>query len=368
MGENGVGQTIDPAQILVAEHDRRTTLVSRGHHQGQCAQPVEYLMVHRRVGQHHPEIGQSRRHRVTHHPVDPRQQHDRRGGRRQHRRRRIRNRHDRAGGVEVGGHHRKGFGGPVLPDSQAIDDVGVVGTAGEVEAADTFDRDHPPGQQCRARRADRIPGLVGGQECRDPGIRRARPRQPWPAVGAGDGLCVVAPVGRVGVLGGAGLAHREAGHRRGRSVVRQVGDDGVTGAAVGAGDERVAVAPVSRVAHLAQTVGAGGDVRRHQGAGAVVVVAADDLEATGVEGFNRMDVQGVDARHRRRAVAHGAYRSLDIAGRPLQFAVHRTGVVVDPAGQSELCGDPRDGGAEPHPLHHAGDVEVNPNGHVRQAS
>ena len=91
--------------------------------------------------------------------------------------------------------------------------------------------------------------------------------QPRPAVGAADRSAR----GSGGRPGSAysrrtGRAHREAGHRRGRPVVREPGDDRVARAAVGAGDERVPVAPVARVAQVGQAVVADGDVRSDEGA------------------------------------------------------------------------------------------------------
>ncbi len=105
------------------------------------------------------------------------------------------------------------------------------------------------------------------------------PCQPGSAVGAGDGLRVVAAVEWVVVLRGARRAHREAGHGGHRPVVGQVGDDGVARPAVGARDERMPVSAVGRVAHLAQAVLADRDVGRDERARVVAALAADDLKS-----------------------------------------------------------------------------------------
>ena len=103
--------------------------------------------------------------------------------------------------------------------------------------------------------------------------------QRGPAVGAGDRLGVEAAVGRVGVLGPAGVAHGEAGHRRVRPVVRDAAHDREARAAVGAVQERVAVAAVGRVEQLGEAVVA----RRHVGGdergGPPAARGLDDLEA-----------------------------------------------------------------------------------------
>ena len=74
-------------------------------------------------------------------------------------------------------------------------------------------------------------------------------------------LGVEAAVARVVVLGLAGGAHDEAGHRRPRAVVRDAGDDREARAAVRAVDERVAIPPIGRVEELREAGVAGRDVR-----------------------------------------------------------------------------------------------------------
>ena len=82
----------------------------------------------------------------------------------------------------------------------------------------------------------------------------------WPAVKAGIGLRVKAPVKRVAILCGALGAHGKAIHRRGRSVIRQRPDDGKARPAVGAVDKGVVIASVGGVEQLAQAVITGGDI------------------------------------------------------------------------------------------------------------
>jgi hypothetical protein len=110
--------------------------------------------------------------------------------------------------------------------------------------------------------------------------------------------------------------------------------------------------PIGGIPHLAQTVRAGGDIGRHQGPGGVGAAAVDDLERLVALGIQRCHSQGVDVRHRRRAVLDGRDRRVDVGGRALQLSVHRPGVVVDEAAEPMLGGDPRDRRAESDALHH----------------
>ena len=88
------------------------------------------------------------------------------------------------------------------------------------------------------RRARRVLGAAARPS-------RSSSAQRRPARRAGVRLGVEAPVGRVLVLGPAGRAHLEAGHRRQRPVVRDAAHDREARAAVRAVDERVAVAAVA---------------------------------------------------------------------------------------------------------------------------
>ena len=83
-----------------------------------------------------------------------------------------------------------------------------------------------------------------------------------PAVGAGVGLRVEAPIARIVVLGAAALAHREPRHRRQRPVVGDAPHDREARPAVGAVDERIAVAAIAGVEKLGEAVGAGRRVGR----------------------------------------------------------------------------------------------------------
>ncbi len=76
-------------------------------------------------------------------------------------------------------------------------------------------------------------------------------------------------VQRIFILDTAIAAHLEIAHRRPLAVIRNAFDNRKTRSAIGAVDKRIAIATIFRVEHLAQTIGAGGDVGGPQSAQAV---------------------------------------------------------------------------------------------------
>ena len=182
---------------------------------------------------------------------------------------------DRQGARVVEGQHhdRERLLVALLPLAEPPHGRGRRGVAREVVAAQALHRHDPPLAQGRCRRRDRVGAQAGGL------AGRAQEPHARPAARAGDRLGVEAPVGGVVVLPPAVGAHREAGHRRGRAVVRHVAGDRVAGPAVRAVGEGVAVAAVGRVAHLAQALRAGGEIGRDRDPACALVAARDDGEA-----------------------------------------------------------------------------------------
>ncbi len=300
----------------------------------------------RRVGQHHAEL------------VEPGGDHGRDGGvgarreqhdrplRRDQQRRRVAHLDEGLGDGKVTGHHGERLVGTVLATTQRGDGHRVRGVAGQVIAADPLDRHHPTlAQGGDSGREDRL-GAVGNEVA-----VRGDGGQPGAAVVAGDRLGVVAAVGRVGVLPGAGDAHREAGHGGGRPVVGQVQGDGEPGPAVGAGDERVPVAAVGRVGQLGQAVGADGGVGGDQGALAVGGGGGRDREGVLVERGEVSGGDGGDPGQRRHLPGEPALEGGDGGRRPLGLDHHAGGVVATPAGDTGLGGQPGDVRTEADALH-----------------
>ena len=352
VGQYRVGEAVDPVEVTVAVHDGRAALVGRRHDQRTRSERSEQQMVHRRIGHHDPDVAQAGRHEWTQCSGPRRHQHDRGGRPAQRPGSGGIHLGDAPGALDVGGHHREGFGGPTLPLTQRRHRCVVVGPAGEVVAADTLDRDDRSAAQRRGSRRHR----------RSPA--RTVPTQRRATVRAGDGLGVVAAVSGVGVFVGTRLTHREIRHRRGGPVVGQIGDDGIARTAVRARDEGMQVSAIAGVEQFPQAVGADGDIGRNQGArrrgGGVVAVS--DRERRVALGRGGFDVDRVDARERRRCVAEpGQRRGHPLAG-ALELAVHRPGGIEHEARDPVVGGDAGDLGAEPHTLHQAGDAQPETHG------
>ena len=281
VAQHRIGQTGDPIQILLAVDDRRAALVGRGHHQRDGPESVEQQMVHRRVGQHHAEVGQSWRHRIADGSTSSGYQHD--GCRRigQHDCSRVIDVSDQSSGVEIGHHHRIRLCGPVFSITQRCHRSCVIGSARQVITANTLDRNYFLGQQSIRHGLD-------------------RPRQPGSAIRTRDRLGVKATINRIVILPRTGRTHRKVRHRQGGPVVGQIGDDGVTRSAVGARNERTAETAVGRVSHLAQAIRTGRNIRRHQRSRGIDGLALDDLEARVAAVLHSGDGQSVDTCHRRR--------------------------------------------------------------------
>ncbi len=160
-------------------------------------------------------------------------------------------------GIERRRHQREGLVLPVLSAAERRDRGFVVSAAGQMKAAEALDRDDRAVCECRGRGCD---GVCVGREGQFNPLAIREP-DPWPAFRACVGLGVKAPVVRVLVLGPAGGAHLERGHRRRGAVVGDARHDREARAAVGAVRERVAVTAVGGIEQLGQTVVAGRHVR-----------------------------------------------------------------------------------------------------------
>ena len=89
------------------------------------------------------------------------------------------------------------------------------GIAGQMKSANALDRDNETRQQERRRGVHSV--AIGGNVRSAP--RRHRRARPGAADGASNRLCMEAAVGRVGIFGPAGRAHRERPHDRGGAVI-----------------------------------------------------------------------------------------------------------------------------------------------------
>ena len=224
-----------------------------------------------------------------------------------------------------------------------------------MKPADAFDGNcHPARQQFAHARHD-----IGGRR----GVGRGRnllapapvnKREARPAGMAGGRLGVKAAVARIFILGAARCAHRKVAHRGQRTVVRHAFDDGEARPAVGAVDERITVATVARVEQFAETVAAGGDVRRDGDEPRAVRVTLDDAKVAEVGGVQVVAAfDGLDGRERRRIQFDLVDEAFDRARLALDIDQHARRVVADLPAQ---CAPPRereDVRAKPDALHDA---------------
>ena len=134
-----------------------------------------------------------------------------------------------------------------------------------------------------------------------------------PALGAGVGLGVEAPVGRVLVLGRAARAQLEAGHRRQRPVVGDAAHDREARAAVGAVDERVAVAAVGGVEQLARQSSQVAVSGETSAAGSPPCGLARMRKPRSPAGATSRGAHRLDRRQRRRLLGQPAQEAVDRA-------------------------------------------------------
>ena len=232
--------------------------------------------------------------------------------------------------------------------------------AGEMEAAQPLHGDDRPVEQRPGGGLDVVPGLEPARRLA-PGVHERHARA---ALRTGVGLRVEAPVAGVLVLGPAGRAHLEAGHRGVRPVVGDVSHDREARPAVGAVGERVAKAAVGGIEQLGEAVGAGGAVGRNRGARLPVARALADREAELAGVLERLGHHAFDVRQRRRLRGQPLEEALDRLRRRLDLHHHAARVVVHVARHAELAREAIDVGAKADAL----DRALHPRANATQAA
>ncbi len=275
---------------------------------------------------------------------------------------------------EVGEHDRQGLVRPALALLEASHHVAVGGVAGQVKAAEPLHGEDLAAPQQLGGGADGGGGVVrlAFGKLHDPAVRAVLPAvravlpavlhaphqpHPRPAHGAGVGLGMKAPVGRVFVFRAAGRAQREAPHGGALPVVGQVLDDREARAAVGAVGEGVLVAPVPRVEELGAAVVAGRDVRGDQLIGVGVDGAVQDEERRSAFGLGVGALVGGDVGARRRLARQGEGEGLDVGRRALRQDLHAGRGVAHPPGHGVPLRQGVDEGPEADALDHAAHAE-----------
>ena len=172
---------------------------------------------------------------------------------------------------------------------------------------------------------------------------------PGPAHRARHRLGVEAAASGILVLGAAGRAEGELGHRRPRAVVGEMADDGVAGPAVGAVDERIAVPPIGGISisrrHASQVATSGGTIARPDARPALWTMT-NSRSPRGSSGRT-------SSRSMRRVAAEIAPEHVDEAVDRFRIAFHlnphAVRVVAHQPGETEPARDPVHGGRNPTP-------------------
>ena len=186
-----------------------------------------------------------------------------------------------------------------------------------------------------------------------PPVREPRARA---ADGAGVGLGVVAAVAGIVVLGLAGGAHREAGHRRARPVVRDAADDREARAAVGAVGERVADSagrpgPTARPGRRRRS-----PRPRATGAAASPALVLATIRKSARPPRAARPRDALDDRQRRRLGAEPREEGVHRRRLALDLQHHAALVVEHPAAERQLGRQPVHVRPEADALHHALDT------------
>src|SRR5689334_2312501 len=160
-------------------------------------------------------------------------------------------------------HHGKGLRLASLALAKALHDLGIVGTAGQMEAANPFDGYERPVPERTRCRLDDVPCTAEWH----PMIRGVDEPCPRSTVMTRVRLRVEAAVRRVVILGATLRAHVEVRHGRERTIIRYAAHDRESRTAVRAIDERIAVAAIRRIEQLAEALvtgrTVGHDLRTH---------------------------------------------------------------------------------------------------------
>ncbi|OIQ69703.1 hypothetical protein GALL_486950 [mine drainage metagenome] len=162
-----------------------------------------------------------------------------------------------------------------------------------------------------------------------------------------------APVGWVGILGGAVRAHGESRHGGVGAVVGHSAHDGQARPAVGAVGEGMVPAAAGRVVHLGEAGGAGRRVRRHLGGSMAALAGGDGEVVGGLARRQRHHVDGVDPGQRRAVRTQPGRQRVECVGRAPGGDEHAVGVVAHGAGEVEVAGQPPHHRPEADALHHA---------------
>ena len=361
--------------------------ISRGHHKHRRFRDAHFLKgageivqqeeLHRGGGEHDAQLGQlvgkacsKRRARTL------LQQHDRT--------RRIgegllllgRHLADAAHRLGVRHHDRERLAAAALSLAKPSDRLGVARVAHQVEPAEPLHgHDLPGAEQLDRPRDEGIRGLARFSPGDAPAIGKLigghvpRParreilawrrlavgapcqRKVRTALEARVRLRVEAAVERVGVFGGATLAHGEILHGRARAIVGQRVDDGEARPAIGTVDEGVAEAAVVRVEQFRRAVVASGQISRHErGLLYRSIVREANLERVEVLEGHFLKLDFLHLRRRGSVLGKLDHELVEQAALPFRMDAHAIRRVQDPSVDQVFFRHSVDKGTKPDPL------------------
>ncbi len=347
MDNEQVCNSAQPLQrVLLVRDDRLIADIPAGGDHGETEVPHQQVM-QRRIGQQGAEPGIAWRHCGSNGSADPPQQDN---GPCWSGQQSFLGRPDTATYRDIcqrGKHHRKGLFLTSLARPKTPHGGLVARVDDEMKATDSLHCDDRSGAQCRRHGSQCV--VAAAERC----SRCVPQRNTRAAVGAGIGLGVEAPVGRIVVFRAAGRTHRKAPHRGPRPIVWNVFDDTVARPAMRTVDERVAVAAVRRIEELGKTIGAGREVRQHLGGRRARRIARPDFEPIIPARCDRARFDGIDRRIGRRAFTDVAHQRGDPLGIALGLDHDPLARIDDPARKPEQRRLAVDEGPEPDTLHGA---------------
>jgi hypothetical protein len=233
----------------------------------------------------------------------------------------------------------------VLSSPQTSDGVGIGRVDEELKTAESL-QGH---DLARAKRVCGRPqrGVAFRLELAS-GIQEAQLRS---TTRASDRLGVEAAIGRVVILGLAGGAQGEFGHRGSRPIVGQLPDDRPAWSAIRAIRERVAIARLPRVGDLFTAGRASGQVSRDRRPRRRIARHSANFKAGAGRGLSRerpqfLDLDRVDPRLSRGPAAQHFQEVGNCRRGASDFQTHSVGLVLDPADQAALAGGSIDKRAE----------------------
>ena len=253
------------------------------------------------------------------------------------------------GAGDVPAHNGEWFFVSLLAAAEHLRNLRIVTAAGQMNAAETLDRDDFPRFQGFARKLNGVARYALSIRVQKKYFR--------PAVCAAVRLGVIAAVFNVMVFPIAIRAHGKSAHGGLGPVIGHIPDNRKARAAVGAVDEGIAISPIRGIEQFPQAVVTDGDIRRDQRIAQSFGLAAEDLKTR--KAFTVIEPSDLDFLNYgelRRLFRQLRNKSLQRVPLPFQLQLHAGGGVFDRAAQIPLPHLPVDKGTKADALYDAANM------------